>query len=251
MNADGWVQADETLEELGRGGLMIIQKRQGFRFGTDSILLADFAAVRGAARVGDFGTGSAILPLLMSDNAPRAVFDAWEIQPEVARMAERCVRMNGLEQRIHVRMGDARAAASDVGCGALDIVVCNPPYYRGGTGMPSQSESMRIAKHGEPGLLGELVSAGARALRFGGRMCMVYPADGAAELICALSGCALEPKRLRFVHSRLDRAPSLVLVEGMRGAKPGVRVLPPLALAGDDGAPTAEVRRIYRMDAQQ
>lgn len=242
------VLPDETLEDLGRGGLRILQKKQGFRFGTDSILLADFANVRGAARVGDFGTGSGILPLLMSDNAPRAAFDAWEIQPEVADMAARCVRMNALEGRIRVRTGDARAAARDVGCGALDLVVCNPPYYRGGAGRPSRSESMRIAKHGEPGLVGELVAAGARVVRFGGRMCLVYPADGAAELICALCASGLEPKRLRFVHPRLSRPPSLMLIEGMRGARPGVRVLPPLALYGEDGAPTAELRRIYRLD---
>ena len=90
MCENGFVLSDETLEELGRGGLRIIQKRRGFRFGTDSILLADFACVRGAARVGDFGTGSAILPLLMSDNAPRATFDAWEIQPEIASLPSAC-----------------------------------------------------------------------------------------------------------------------------------------------------------------
>ena len=78
------VLADETLEELGRGDMVILQKRKGFRFGTDSILLAHFAAVKGGVRVGDFGTGSCILPLLLSDDAPRARFDAWEIQPDIA-----------------------------------------------------------------------------------------------------------------------------------------------------------------------
>lgn len=239
---------DETLEELGRGGMAILQKRRGFRFGTDSILLANFAGVRGGVRVGDFGTGSGILPLLLSDDAPRAQFDAWEIQPDIADMAARSVRMNGLEARIRVHAGDARRAADDVGVGALDMVVCNPPYYRVGAELPSESESLRIAKHGAPELMCELLAAAARVLRHGGKLCAVYPAGGAVELVCALRGCGLEPKRLRFVHSRLDRPPQLVLAEGMRGARPGVRILAPLALSGPDGAPTAELRAIYRMD---
>lgn len=239
---------DETLEELGRGNLRILQKKRGFRFGTDSILLADFACGRGARRVGDFGTGSCILPLLMSDNAPRAAFDAWEIQPGIADMAARCVRLNGLESRICVRQGDARLAARDVGLGALDMVVCNPPYYRKGAGAASEDESMRIAKHGEPGLVGELVGAAGRVLRCGGKLCMVYPAEGAADLICMLRASDMEAKRLRFVHADAEHAPSLMLIEGMKGAKPGLRIMPPLLLRGADGAPSAEFRRIYRLD---
>ena len=111
--------------------------------------------MRGAARVGDFGTGSAILPLLMSDNAPRATFDAWEIQPEIADMAARCVAMNGLDARIHVRTGDARAAMRDVGHGTLDMVVCNPPYYRGGKpGLKVLPPLILANENGSPAIIG-------------------------------------------------------------------------------------------------
>ena len=248
MCENGFVLSDETLEELGRGGLRIIQKRRGFRFGTDSILLADFACVRGAARGGDFGTGSAILPLLMSDNAPRATFDAWEIQPEIADMAARCVAMNGLDARIHVRTGDARAAMRDVGHGTLDMVVCNPPYYRGGTGDVSQDETARIARHGAPGLVEELIQAAGKVVRFGGRVCMVYPAEGLTDIICALRQSKLEPKRLRLVQARPGSVPSIMLIDSTRGGKPGLKVLPPLILANENGEPAQEARRIYRMD---
>lgn len=243
-----FVHEDESLEELGRGGLRIIQKKQGFRFGTDSILLADFAAVHGKARVGDFGTGSGILPLLISDNAPGATFEAWEIQSEIADMAWRCVRMNGLEKRINVRMGDARRAALDVGHGQLDVVVCNPPYYRGGTGEVSQSESMRIAKHGAPGLVGELVHAASRVVHTGGHVYIVYPAEGLVDLMCDMRNEGLEPKRLRLVHARPGRAPGLMLVDGLRGGKSGLNIMPPLYLSDENGALTAETRRIYHMD---
>lgn len=242
------VRADETLEELGRGGMAILQKKRGFRFGTDSILLANFALARGARRVGDFGTGSCILPLLMSDDAPRAQFDAWEIQPDIADMAARSVRINGLEARIRVHAGDARRAADDVGRGALDLVVCNPPYYREGAELPPESEPLRIARYGAPGLLAELMESAARVLKYGGKLCAVYPAGGAVDMLCTLRACALEPKRIRFVHSRLDRPPKLLLVEAMLGARPGARILAPLELTDASGAPTSEVRAIYHMD---
>lgn len=248
INANSFVHDDETLEELGRGDLSIIQKRHGFRFGTDSILLADFAVVRGAARVGDFGTGSAILPLLMSDNAPRATFEAWEMQPGIADMATRCIAMNGLEARIHVHTGDARDAARDVGHGALDMVVCNPPYYRSGTGDVSQDETARIARHGSPELVGELIRAAAKVIRFGGRMCMVYPAEGLSDIICDMRSAALEPKKLRLVQARPGSVPSIALIEGLRGGKRGLNVMPPLILTDENGAPTQETRRIYRTD---
>ena len=85
-------------------------------------------------------------------------------------------------------------------------------------------------------------------VRCGGKLCMVYPAEGTADLICMLRASDMEAKRLRFVHADAEHAPSLMLIEGMKGAKPGLRIMPPLLLRGADGAPSAEFRRIYRLD---
>ena len=156
--------------------------------------------------------------------------------------------MNGLGARVNVHRGDARMAAQDVGHGALDMVVCNPPYYRGGTGDVSQDETARIARHGAPGLVEELIQAAAKVVRFGGRMCIVYPAEGLVDITCALRHAALEPKRLRLVQARPDSVPSILLVESLRGGKPGLKVLPPLILTNENGEPTQEARRIYRTD---
>ena len=156
--------------------------------------------------------------------------------------------MNGLDARIHVRTGDARAAMRDVGHGTLDMVVCNPPYYRGGTGDVSQDETARIARHGAPGLVEELIQAAGKVVRFGGRVCMVYPAEGLTDIICALRQSKLEPKRLRLVQARPGSVPSIMLIDSTRGGKPGLKVLPPLILANENGEPAQEARRIYRMD---
>ena len=90
----------ERIDDLQRGGLRIIQRENGFRFGTDAVLLADFAAAKRGERVCDMGTGTGVLPLLLSARAEGTTFDAFEVQPDVADMARRSVALNGLEERI-------------------------------------------------------------------------------------------------------------------------------------------------------
>ena len=100
----------ERIDDLQRGGLRIIQRENGFRFGTDAVLLADFAAAKLGERVCDMGTGTGVLPLLLSARAEGTTFDAFEVQPDVADMARRSVALNGLEERIRVHCADCREA---------------------------------------------------------------------------------------------------------------------------------------------
>ena len=250
MKTDFSVLPDEQLEELRDGRLFILQKRGGFRFGTDSVLLADFVA-RGAENrpwhIGDFGTGSGVLPLLIGDTIPRARFTAWELQPDQADMAARSVRANGLDGRINVICGDARQAVRDVGSGALNAVVCNPPYYIEGAGAASPDAARRGARQCDSALLGEFIHAAGQVVRWGGALYIVYPAAFAVELICALRAGRFEPKRLRFVQANANSAPKIMLIEAAHGGHMGLSVMPPLLLSDADGSPSAEYREIYRI----
>lgn len=118
----------ERLDDLQRNGLHIIQHPRAFRFGMDAVLLADFTRLRPRERVADMGTGTGILPLLLSQKQPDARFEAFEIQPEMADMARRSVALNGLEERIRVHAADMRAAYELIGRESMHAVVCNPPY---------------------------------------------------------------------------------------------------------------------------
>ena len=122
-----WLREGERIDDLQRDGLRIIQRTDGFRFGTDAVLLADFAGVKKGERVADMGTGTGVLPLLLSARAQDATFDAFEIQQDVADMAARSVRLNGLEARIRVHHADCREAAGIIGHERCHLVVSNPP----------------------------------------------------------------------------------------------------------------------------
>lgn len=238
----------ERLDDLQRGGLKIIQKRVGFRFGTDAVLLADFACPKPGDLVADFGTGTGILPLLMAARQPRSQFDALEIQEDMADMAARSVRLNGLEHRIRVHCADLALAPQLLGRQKYNLVVCNPPYGRVGTALLSEHPGERTARHEGACTLESIAQSAAALLRFGGRAAFIYPAPRALELMRALSEQGLEPKRIRTVHAFAGRAPKLILLDAVKGAGSMLHWMEPLILSEADGTPTAEWKRIYGLE---
>lgn len=239
------IKPGERVDDLQRNGLHILQNPQGFCFGMDAVLLADFAQLRKRDRVADMGTGTGILPLLMSQNEPTARFDAFEWQSDMADMARRSVAMNGLEERIAVHTADYRHAFELVGRECMDTVVCNPPYGKQGGTLMNDSSSVTLARHETEATIGDVAAACATLLRTHGRLYMVFPATRMLELCDALRQNRLEPKRVRMVCAKLEKPPYLVLLEAMKNARPGLLWMPPLVVYHPDGQETAEMDRIY------
>ena len=240
-----WAREGERIDDLQHDGLRILQRPGAFRFGTDAVLLADFAAARPGERVVDFGTGTGILPLLIASRARGTTFDALEIQPDMADMAARSVAMNGLSDRIRVHCADLRDAASLLGHGRTDLLVCNPPYGKRGGTLTNEAAPLLLARHETDCTIQDVTAACAAVLRTHGRLSMVFPAARLLELLDAMRQSRLEPKRIRLVCARVDRAPYLALVEAMKNAKPGLLWMPPLIVYRQDGIETDELRRIY------
>ena len=236
----------ERLDDLQCDGLKLIQRPDAFRFGTDSVLLADFAAPRKDERAVDLGCGTGAIALLMAGHQSRMWVDAVELQPDVADMAGRSVALNGLEARVRVHCMDMREAWRALGTGRYSLAVCNPPYGRSGAALESKSEAVRIARH-EGDLTPEaLARAAAMLLKNGGRFCAIYPAPRAYELMQAMDEAGIAPKRLRTVHGVAGRAPKFVLLEGVRQGGEGLHWLPPLVLRNEDGSFSEEWHRIYK-----
>ena len=245
MDESVLIRPGERLDDLQRGGLRILQRPDGFRFGTDAVLLADFAAARRGERAADMGTGTGVLPLLICARAEGVTFDAFEIQPEVADMAARSVRLNGLEARIRVHQADCRDAASRIGHEVCDLVVTNPPYTAQGAGLVSPDAVRAVSRSDSDCSLEAWIAACSRVLRNGGRLCCVFPAPRFLQLCDAMRAARVEPKRVRFVVARAQSAPKLVLTEGLKGGRPGLHIQPMLITRDEEGRFTQEMRRIY------
>lgn len=235
----------ERLDDLGRAGLRIIQHPGRFPFAIDAVLLAHFATVRGQAKVLDLGTGCGVIPLLIAARHPKPYIIGLEIQPETADMACRSVALNGLGDRIRIDCGDYRQVGRLYGHGGFDLVTMNPPYREPGRGQVSPEEARAVARHETTGSLAEAIHATASAVRFGGRVAVVFLAERLSDLVVRLREQRLEPKRLRMVHPRAERPANLLLLEAIKGGGPGLAVEPPLVVYAEGRQLTAEVRAIY------
>ncbi len=236
---------NERIDDLQRGGLRVIQRADAFRFGTDAVLLADFAAPRRHDRVCDLGTGTGIIPLLLYARENTISADAVEIQPDMADMAARSMAMNGLNGKIRVLPGDLRSIRTLLPHARYDLVTCNPPYGKAGGTLLNPDASKRLARHEESCAIEDVACAAAWLLQNGGRLCCVFPAARMIELSDAMRKYRMAPKRIRMVHSRVEKAAHLCLMEGMLDARPGLIIEPPLVIYDENNAYTPELRRIY------
>ncbi len=235
----------ERLDDLLIDGLHVIQDHSAFRFSLDAVLLAHFATVRRGDRVVDLGTGTGIIPLLIQTRAELSNVVGIEIQPSVADRASRSVQYNRLEHMVSIIQGDLRQISCVLPGYRADLVTCNPPYLPVGKGDASPNSSVALARHEVCCTLVDVVSAASYLLGSGGRFALIHRPERLVELLTTMARLRLEPKRLRLVHPQVTHPPKMVLVEGIRDARPGLKVLPPLIVADASGY-SAEIRAIYR-----
>ena len=235
----------ESLEELGRQGMRLIQPLRQFRYGTDSVLLSDFAASKRFSKAIDLGSGSGVIALLIAARIPSATVDCVEIQPWSADILERNIRLNGMEGRMRAHCGDLRDAAQVIGREKYDLAVSNPPYYDAATSLHSPYDEVNTARQDCECSPDELCRAAFSLIKTGGRFCVVYPAARALVLMRAMEQNRIAPKRIRCVQDTPSRAPKLVLIEGVKQGGEGLHWLAPLILHDENGAETEEYRRIY------
>ena len=220
------------LEDLGVFGLRFIQPEGVEKFGTDSILLSDFAArrLRASTRVVDLCAGSGIIALLLAARRPEYTA-AVELQPAAAEAARRNAALNSLS--IDVICADINT--SPLPAGAFDLVTCNPPYFPENS-RKSPDELRRQARFDDTCTFGDVARAAARLLKTGGIFTAVYRPERLVDALSAMREASLEPKALRFVAHNEKKAPFAVLLEGKKGAHPGLIIEPLLTMQSEEAA---------------
>ncbi len=239
------IKPHERVDDLHRNGYLLIQDPKKFCFGVDAVLLCGFAQVKKGERVLDLGTGTGVIPILLEAKTKGSHFTGLEIQQESVEMAKRSVLLNGLERKITIDEGDIKQAAMQYGRQVFDVVTANPPYMNDGGGLKNESMSKAIARHELLCTLEDVLFASAEVLKVGGRLYMIHKPHRLVEIIVEMKKYKLEPKKMRFVHSYLQKPPSLVLIEAVKGGRAMVKVEPPLLIYEKDGSYTEEVKKIY------
>lgn len=225
----------ERLDNLQLGGLELIQNPSKFCFGVDAVFLSDFAKVKPGETVLDMGTGNGIIPVLLAGKTKGKHFTGLEIQAETAEMARRSVAHNHLEDRISIVTGDIKEAAERFKPAFFDVITTNPPYMLADHGLRNPDDSKAIARHEVLCTLDDILRESMRLLQDKGRFYMIHRPFRLTEILTKMHEYRIEPKRIQFIHPYIDKEPTMVLVEGMRGAKPRVTIEPPIIMYAKDG----------------
>ncbi len=234
---------NEIIDDL-QNGYYIIQDNDGFKFGIDAVLLSDFAKSL-SGKVIDLCTGTGIIPILLCAKSKANHIDALEIQPQMAEMAQRSVKYNNLEERISVKCGDIKDAFNLYGKSIYDGVTVNPPYKKTGTGIVNGTDSKTIARHEVMCDLEDVIKISSGLLKPHGKMFMVHRPQRLSEIFYLMTKYQVEPKIMRLVAPSVGKEPNMVLICGIKCAKPQLTTLPTLYVYNEDNSYTEEIDKIY------
>ncbi len=230
-----------SLSPIGGGINIYVSKEH--TFGTDALLLSNFASVKQRDIALDLGTGCGIIPLLWLRD--KAVVDAtgFEISENAIALLTETVKAQDLS--LKVQQGDIRDIFSKLPKASYTLVTCNPPYKAEGAGILSEASADKVARHETMCSLEDVIKAAAGLLKFGGRLCLCQRPERLGEIFSLMTDCKIEPKRLRLVCKSEGNEPWLVLVEGRLGGGKGLRIMPNLNLYEKNGKMTDEMLSIY------
>jgi tRNA1(Val) A37 N6-methylase TrmN6 len=237
---------DERLDDLQRNGYKLIQNTKIFCFGMDAVLLCAFTRVEKGEEVLDLGTGNGVIPILLKGRTEGKHFTGLEIQDVNVDLARRSVQYNRIEDDVLIVQGDIKEASKIFGGASFDVVTTNPPYMNENHGLKNPESHKAIARHEILCTLEDVIREGTKVLKPGGRFNMIHRPHRLVEIIELMKKYRVEPKRIRFVHPFADKEANMVLIEGIRGAKPMVKIEPPLVIYEATGVYTEEVKNLYQ-----
>lgn len=240
------VKCGERVDDL-QNGYFVIQDPKKFCFGMDAVLLSGFARVKKGETALDMGTGTGIIPILLSQRTEGKHFTGLEIQAECAEMADRSVKYNCLEDRIQIVEGDIKEAAGIFGAASFDVVTCNPPYMIGQHGLTNPHLPKAIARHEILCTFDDVASQAAGVLKDRGRFYLVHRPFRLVELMAALTKYKLEPKRMQLVYPYIDKEPNMVLIEACKGGNSRIQIERPLVVYEKPGVYTKDILELYQM----
>ena len=243
------LKENERIDDLGLKNLKIIQNKEGFCFGIDSVLLSDFAKnIKKDSLVMDLGTGTGIIPILLCGKTELKKVVGIEIQQEVYEMAKRSIKLNNLENRFEILNEDILNLEKIYNENTFDVIVTNPPYKKMNTGILNENEKKLISRHEYKANLEDFLKTSRRLLKDKGEFYMVHRPERLVDIMYLMRKYKIEPKNIRFVFSHKENPPKLVLIKGIKNAKPFLKIEKNLYIYGEKEKYTDEIYEIYNIE---
>ena len=237
---------NERIDDLEFNNLKIIQNSTGFCFGIDSVLLSDYAKnLKTDSKVIDIGTGTGIIGILLCAKSKLKTITGIEIQKEVADMAKRSIKLNELEEKFKILNINIKDVFQFIEPNSIDTIVTNPPYMKLNSGAQNIEEKKLISRHEVECNLEDIVKISYKLLKSKAEFYMVHRAERIVDILYTLRKYRLEPKQLRFVQSRQDSSPNLVLLRCVKDGGKALKIDKPLIVYNDEGRYTEEILKIY------
>ena len=243
------INKDERIDELEINNLKIIQKKDGFCFGIDSVLLSDFAKdIRNNAKVIDLGTGTGILPILLCAKTNLSQIIGIEIQKEIAEMAERSCKLNNLQEKFKVINSDINCLTGKISFNEFDSVIMNPPYMKLNTGKINVNEKKLISRHEITASLEDFINISYKLLKDKGSLYIVHRPNRLTDVCSLLRKYKLEPRLLRFIYPKEHAEANLFLIKAIKNGGSFLKIDKPLYVYKKNGEYTDEILKIYNKE---
>ncbi len=240
------LKENERIDDLNFKGLKIIQNKEGFCFGIDSILLTDFAKhIKEHSTVIDLGTGTGIISILLCKKTKLKNIVGVEIQEEVYNMAKRSVKLNKLEDIFSLINTNIKNLKQLYNPKSFDVVVSNPPYKKINTGLTNKKEKNSISRHEIEATLEDFIEISSYLLKDKGEIYLVHRPERLVDILCIMRNYKIEPKQIRCVCPKKEKEPNLLLIKGIKNGKQFLKFEPNLYVYNEKGEYTQEILQIY------
>ena len=238
----------ETVVNLLNKDMKIIQRVDHFAFSLDSLLVSEFASItKYTNKIVDLGTGNGVIPLFLSKKT-KAKITGIEIQEISSDLAKRNVQLNNLEDQISIINDDMKNWRKYFRNNSIDMVISNPPFFKfdGNEKQLNDLTQLTLARHEISITLEEIIKTASNLLKDKGHFALVHRVDRFMDIIENMKKYDIEPKKIQFCHTKINKEGKILLVEGIKYGKPGLRILPPLIAHDDNGQYSAEVLEMFK-----
>lgn len=240
------IKENERIDDLEYKGLKIIQNKDGFCVGIDSILLSDFAKeIPNNAKVIDLGTGTGIISILLCKKTQLSKIIGIEIQKEVYELAKRNIKLNNLENKFELINENIKNLEKILEKNSYDAIVTNPPYKKENTGLTNENKLKLISRHEIEANLEDFIQISTKLLKNNGIFYMVHRPERLTDIIESLRKNKLEPKVLQLVYPKINKQPTMILIKAIKNAKPFLKIKEPLIIYNENNTYTDEILKIY------